>query len=254
MASGTALRIGGRNLRWERTPDYDADSLRVWNKSVGFLRDPEFNAAYSRGMMSGHRIGGSVDTDLHIEWRLHTALWAAKHAVSLPGAFVECGVNTGMMSVAICHYLNFNTLDKDFFLFDTFCGIPEQQATKSESGNGVRILKMNQMYEDCYEIAQRNFADFKRAHLVRGMVPETLTTVSIDRVAYLSIDMNIVYPEIAAIEYFWEKLSPGAIVLLDDYGWKGHVAQKQAMDQFASDRGTSVLELPTGQGVIIRTP
>jgi hypothetical protein len=31
--------------------------------------------------------------------------------------------------------------------------------------------------------------------------------------------MNIVVPELAAIEYFWDRLVPGAVVVLDDYAW-----------------------------------
>ena len=42
--------------------------------------------------------------------------------------------------------------------------------------------------------------------------------------------MNIVLPEIAAIEFFWDRLVPGAMVLLDDYGWSTHTAQKLAFD------------------------
>ncbi len=53
---------------------------------------------------------------------------------------------------------------------------------------------------------------------MRGKVPESLATVEIERVAYLSLDMNIAYPEIEALKHFWPKLVPGAIVVLDDYG------------------------------------
>jgi len=85
------------------------------------------------------------------------------------------------------------------------------------------------------------------------MVPDTLAEFPADRrVAYLSIDMNIVLPEIATIEFFWDRLVPGAIVLLDDYGWSTHTAQKQAFDAFAQAHGTMILNLPTGQGLIIR--
>ena len=37
--------------------------------------------------------------------------------------------------------------------------------------------------------------------MIRGTVPDTLATTDIDKVCYLSIDMNIVKPEIAAIEF-----------------------------------------------------
>jgi O-methyltransferase len=71
-------------------------------------------------------------------------------------------------------------------------------------------------------------------------------------VAYLSIDMNIVLPEIAALEFFWDRLVPGAVVMLDDYGWATHRAQKAAFDAFARAHDAMILSVPTGQGIIIR--
>lgn len=237
----------------ELEPTYDADSLTVAQKSVGFLESPRFRAAYDRGMDSGHHIvreRGSSD-DIHIEWRVHVVLWAAGHAARLPGDFVECGVNTGIYSLAICDYLDFNTTGKSFWLFDTFSGIPEEQISGRERSLG-RVEENAAYYSDCYEIARENFAPYPRAQLVRGKVPETLPTVPIGQVAYLSIDMNIVEPEIAALEFFWDKLAVGAPIVLDDYGWLGYRPQKEAIDEFARDRNVEVLELPTGQGLILR--
>jgi hypothetical protein len=57
---------------------------------------------------------------------------------------------------------------------------------------------------------------------------------------------------VAALDFFWDKLSPGAPVVLDDYGWTLHAAQKEAMDVLATDRGVKILELPTGQGVLFK--
>jgi hypothetical protein len=64
--------------------------------------------------------------------------------------------------------------------------------------------------------------------------------------------MNSATPERAALEFFWDKLVSGASVILDDYGWKGCEAQKNAADQFAALRGVRVLALPTGQGLLIK--
>jgi O-methyltransferase len=66
--------------------------------------------------------------------------------------------------------------------------------------------------------------------------------------------MNIVAPEIAALRFFWDKLATGAVVLLDDYNFERHILQKQAMDEFAAEKGTMVIPLPTCQGMIIKTP
>ena len=64
--------------------------------------------------------------------------------------------------------------------------------------------------------------------------------------------MNCAVPEIAAAEYFWDKLVSGAVIVLDDYGWVCHIEQKLAFDEFASRKNVQVLVLPTGQGLIFK--
>jgi hypothetical protein len=236
-------------------PNYLADHLAVWHKSVDFMQDPKFLAAYRRGMDSGHHIirAPGSHSDLHIEWRVHVLLWAARHASKLEGDFVECGVNTGIYSLAICDYLDFNRLGKSFYLFDTFCGLPVEQVSAEEEVLG-RLEEGSYYYSECYDIARRNFAPYSKAVLVRGKVPDTLASVPIERVCFLSIDMNIVEPEIAAMEFFWDRLSPGAPVVLDDYGWSTYRPQKDAMDSFAERKNVAILALPTGQGLVLKPP
>lgn len=236
------------------TPTYDADALTVWQKDTSFLGEPRFAHAYQAGMQSGHKIcrpKGSTE-DLHIEWRVFVACWAAWHATRLPGAFVECGTNTGIVSLAVCHYVDFNATGKTFYLFDTFSGIPDEQISEVERALG-RATENATYYEECYDLARENFRPFPRVRLVRGRVPDTLGTVSIERVCYLHLDMNIALPERAAIEHFWDKLVPGAPVLLDDYAWLGYAPQKRTLDEFAVDRNLTILTLPTGQGLLLRS-
>ena len=89
--------------------------------------------------------------------------------------------------------------------------------------------------------------------IVRGTVPATPPRVPSSKVAYLSIDMNVAEPEVAALEFFWEKLVPGAFVILDDYGYgKAYHRQKEAINKLVARLGVSVLLLPTGQGLIVK--
>ncbi|MCX7700487.1 MAG: TylF/MycF family methyltransferase, partial [Gemmataceae bacterium] len=194
-------------------PSHTADNLWVWHKNVEALREPRFVEAYRRG------IAGSGKRDLNIQWRIHVLCWAARHACQLPGDFVECGVFTGICSVAVCKYIDFNSTGKFFYLFDTFCGIPEDQIRDAEKK--LDRVHQNRLFygRDVWEVARRNFAPFPRAILVKGRVPETLTTQTIERVCYLHLDMNIAEPEIAALRYFWDRLVPSAPIVLDDYAW-----------------------------------
>lgn len=233
-------------------PTYKADGLMVWNKDTSFLRESDFMEAYKLGMNSGHKIGrekGSSE-DIHIEWRILVCCWAGWHAKHLRGHFVECGTNTGIMSLAICKYIDFNKLDKDFYLFDTFSGIPNHQISSNETA--LERQQENEMYEECYELTKNNFSIFPRAKLIQGEVPHTLREVEINEICYLMLDMNISLPEVAALDFFWEKLVPGATVLFDDYGWLAYAEQKKAHDAFAKRYGVKILMLPTGQGLLLK--
>lgn len=233
-------------------PSYDANNLVTWQQSIDFMSDERFLSAYSRGMNSGHRIfTQSSNSDLHIEWRVAIACWAAQHASRLPGDFVECGTNTGIVSLAVCDYVNFDSLTKSFWLFDTFSGIPVEQISKAELKLGRD--QENVYYPECFDIAKKNFEPFRRVHLVRGRVPDTLNSVPINEVAYLHLDMNIAYPERAALEYFWPKMPVGAVTILDDYGWSPYRAQKTILDDFARLKGVGIMMLPTGQGLLIKS-
>jgi O-methyltransferase len=235
-----------------RPASYTSPGLQVWHHTADFLEDPQFMNAYRFGMDGStqflERIGA---TNVHHEWPVLVCCWAAWHAKHLPGDFVECGTNTGIMSMAVCHYIDFNLLDKDFYLFDTYCGIPREQMSDTEKQLGREALS-NTAYVDCYEETKRSFVPYPRVHLVKGTVPEILTTVDIDRLCYLSIDMNIVFPEIAALNYFWDRLSAGAPVILDDYGKAKFIEQKRAMDELSARFGVKVLNLPTGQGLLLK--
>jgi len=231
-AAGTPLQYAQDNLATAAAAD--------------FLSDPRFAEAYRLGLSTGHRFR----SDLHIEWRVYTCCWAAAHALNLPGDFVECGVYTGITSRAVMHYVDFERCgDRTFYLLDTFEGIPTEQFTAAERAAG---LEARYRYEGTFERVRRTFAAFPNVRIVRGAIPETLAQVVSDRVAYLAIDMNVAAPEIAAIEYFWDRLVPGAVVVLDDYNWLRHVEQRRAFDAFAASRSTQVLALPTGQGMLVK--
>jgi hypothetical protein len=224
------------------SPTYDQEGL-VTIHNADFMTDPRFQKAYRRGMLAG-----GVQCDIH--WRVHVAIWAASQALQLPGDFVECGVNHGFMSSAIMQYLDWNTVNRRFFLLDTFQGLDERFISDAEKAEGKSSASHG--YTECFEVARKNFEEFRNVVLIRGAIPLTLPQVDSDRICYLHIDMNCVPPEIAALEYFWDKLVPGAIVLLDDYDAFSHHHQKQAMDRFAASRSVQILSLPTGQGMMLK--
>lgn len=228
---------------------YGRDGLHTIHNDA-FRRDPAFLAAYQRGVEASHGV------DPQFEWRVHVALWAATAAARLPGDFVECGVNAGFISSAIMHRLDWRELDKQFYLIDTFDGPAVSQFSQEEIHHGRRAIAEKALAAGAYvtsvDTVRSNFAEWPSAVVVQGRIPEVLATLDIGRVAFLHIDLNCALPERAALAFFWERLSPGALVLLDDYAYFGHECQALAIDELAQSLGVEVLSLPTGQGLILK--
>nr|WP_245588414.1 class I SAM-dependent methyltransferase [Desulfocurvus vexinensis] len=183
-------------------------------------------------------------------WRCYVNVWAATHSKNLKGDLVECGVYKGFTSHLLCRMLDIDNTDKQFHLVDSYEGLDYDNLTDSERQSGLNTKNVN--YHDLLPGVQKAFAKFKQARVVKGYVPQILPEVKAETVSYLHIDMNYMHPEIAAAEYFWERMVPGAVMVLDDYGFRKHIEQKLAFDEFATRRDTLVLPLPTGQGLIFK--
>jgi hypothetical protein len=169
------------------------------------------------------------------EWSVHVACWAGENAAKLDGDFIECGVGAGIFSRCIMRYLNFNGTTRAFWLADRWAPGP----------GGTSFI------ED-FGTVKKLFAPYRNARLIRGLVPDTLPLIEAEKVAYLYLDLNVAAPEIAAAEHFWPRMVPGAMMVLDDFGFIGHEEQRQAFIDFAARHDAPLLYCPTGQGVIVK--
>jgi O-methyltransferase len=230
--------------------EYQADGIGLVGKNVSALAEPAFDKAYNEA--SSLNAEGWHGEAPDIRWRAHVCCWAAQNALSLQGDFVECGVHTGLLSLTVAHFLDFARLDRKFWLLDTFNGIPLDRVASPEKAHAAELNSV--LYFDCYDLALRNFAPFPNAKLVRGTLPDSLAESQIDRIAYLSMDLNNASSEMATIEHLWPKLSPGAVVVIDDYAFTGYEPQFHAWNDFARSKGQMVLTIPTGQGILIKPP
>lgn len=242
------LRIGVGKIPGARTsynfirllfaPTYREDGLATVH-NCDFLKNKQFLKAY--------HAASCLHPNMDIRWRVHVTQWAGWHASRLLGDFVECGVNRAFLSSSVMDFIEFDKIvDRKFYLFDTYCGLVESQISPHD-----RAAYRNR-YEDTYQFVVNNFKHNHNINIVRGIIPDSLKTVNIEQVAYLSIDMNCAAPELAALEFFWPKMISSGIIILDDYGFSGHEEQKRVADGFAESQGIKILSLPTGQGLLIK--
>ena len=229
-------------------PPYERDGLKS-NHNSEFMDNRRFQRAYARGV-------AAVGRDYYWQWRVHVGLWAGRTAIKIPGDFIEFGTNRGFMSSAIMEDLDWNSRDKKFYLLDTFSGLDERFVSDEEKNAGYLERNKKEIDKGFYTVdvekVKQNFSSWKNVFIIKGSVPITLESVDADIIAFAHIDMNCAPPEVAAMRYIWPKLSPGAIVLFDDYAYKGYEFQKVAIDNLGKELGYEVLSLPTGQGLMTK--
>lgn len=213
---------------------YFADNTLAIGRAFSFLSDERFVAAL--------QACAREDRDLAIAWRTHILTWAARSCLALEGDFVECGTYRGYSAEVICRYVEQHKAGKRFVLYDLF-------DPGDEAGVGHRLPSHGSAL--FAEVAAR-FAPYPGVLVVRGKVPEALPETAPDRIAFLHLDMNNAAAEEAALRLLYDRIAEGGMVVLDDYGWAFYGEQRIAADRVAAEHGQAIVELPTGQGLLVK--
>jgi O-methyltransferase len=216
------------------------EGLATWLKHPPFVFDPRFLDLASR------HAGLLPAANWH--WNLSTALWAAKRARTVEGDFVELGVFKGHTTRFLADYLGFQDWPKTWFLYDTFEGIPQDQLDAGWEDANARA------YDGAYSLEEvlGRFADIPNIRVVPGRVPEVLAETCPDVIAFLHVDLNNATAEIQALEALWERISPGGVILFDDFCWSASLRQQRAETAWFEASGEQILALPTGQGLFVK--
>jgi len=142
---------------------YNEDGLFT-NHNCSFILEKKFISAYKKHMDTG----SSQNWDMR--WRIHLLLWASSVAKNIEGDFVECGSYLGGSALAIADFIAFETLDKKFYLSDTYTGLPEKIKKRHKYNNN-----------DYFKQVSDTFSHYKNIELVKGLLPNSLNQVSIEK-------------------------------------------------------------------------
>ena len=229
------------------------DRLLTLDKSAGFLDNSKFRAAFDK--IRGSHVYDQYGGPGTIAWRLHTLVWAAEQASHIAGDFMECGVFKGDMSWTIATVLSERIRDKKFHLFDSFEGFSSELSRPEDFPDNPGFIDFaNSIYgqDGLYDAVCARFQSMPNIRIVKGFLPDALSTGIPESIAFLHMDLNSPEAEVKCLNLLFDRVSPGGLIVFDDYGWKAFRAQKVAEDNFFADRGYSVLELPTGQGLVVK--
>ncbi len=212
---------------------FAADNVITWNRNLSFLRDDFFLDIVKD---DNHTV-----IEKSVIWRLYILIHFAALAANARGDFLELGCHTGHSAAQMIKKIDFKKKKKKYYLYDLF-----------EWNEGdVHTQMPGHSNKNMFEDTRARFAELPFVQVIKGPVPQSFSQGFPERVAFAHIDMNQPDPEAAALEAVLPRLSKGGAVVFDDYGWWGYSAQKKALDPIAHRHGHTILELPTGQGVLI---
>jgi O-methyltransferase len=158
--------------------------------------------------------------------------------VGVSGDYAEVGVYKGTTAKLICEAKG----DKHLHLFDTFDGLP------SKTDIDVRFTE--NMFVASVEAVRKRLAKYDNVHIYQGLFPETASPIKDRRFAFVHIDVDIYQSTKDCLEFFYERMTPGGVILSHDYPSSAGV--KKAFDDFLVDKQENIINLPLSQGMIVK--
>lgn len=217
-------------------PVFCADNMLLFTRNASFLEDRRLLQAVQDNMRD--------PLEPALIWRTHILCWAAGMALTQPGDLVECGTYRGYTAAVLAQYHDLTARpDRRFYLFDTF-------DPGDGGGEGQRLPHHS---ERLYDEVRDRFRQLPNVLPVRGRVPEIFARTCPERICFVHADLNDAAAERGALEALWDRLVPRGVIVFDDYGWNHYRASRDAIRDFVSGRGQQIVELPTGQGMVIKT-
>lgn len=209
---------------------YASDNLIAFGRNLGFIDDTRFIEAYKAHAQNGFERG--------ILWRTATVVWGARQAARLEGGFIECGCYKGTTARIMLDAVDL--ADREVCLYDLF-----------EHDEEMVHHAMPEHGPDLFAYVTQRFADRANVKVIKGWIPQSFEQGLPERIAFAHIDMNNARGEIEALEAIEQRLVPGAVIVLDDFGATPYRQQHLVESRWFQQRGRFVLELPTSQGLVI---
>ncbi len=205
--------------------------------------DPFFNAFLQRF----NELNG-LNTDRR--WMLYQL---ARLTAYVPGDTAECGAYEGAGSFLICSASHAASPNRTHRVFDSFAGLSEPSAADGSYWSPGDLTTSREKLE-------QNLADFADMLAVYpGWIPESFDDIPAEAdstaeqlYAFVHIDVDLYDPTLASLEYFYPRLSPGGIILCDDYGLGFCPGATKAFDEFVADKPEQIVSLSGGSGYMVK--
>lgn len=190
------------------------------------------NSGFSHTMIGRERLDGLHDClDMVID-------------NNIPGDLMECGVWRGGACIFMAGFLrDRGVTDRQVILADSFDGLPVSTATQDSA------LKLDKAHFPELAVSldevKSNFATYglldNKVHFIKGWFSDTLKDTPSEQLALLRLDGDLYESTMDALRALYDRVSPGGIVIIDDWGVLPPC--RQAVEDFFANRGEELPEI-----------
>ncbi len=213
-----------------------SDGMFLWGREIGWLDDIRF--AESLNLASPDAIESSVC------WRTNILCWAASQAARVDGDYFEFGCYKGFSAFVIRHYCRKffeERRNREYYWFDLF-----------EDSINDKTVKLDHTSSEL--IAKKRASLFENIQIRKGNVLETYLTDSFfqaRKVAFAHFDLNNFTTEFQILKQVMTCVSTGTVLVFDDFAMAPFRKQNSFYRRYFQKLSIPILELPTGQGIVI---
>lgn len=151
---------------------------------------------------------------------------------NIPGDTAELGVYRGDFAALI----NAAFPDRALHLFDTFEGFSPEDI-EIERHMNLSGAKAGDFSGTAVDLVRKRLPHPERAVFYKGYFPGTFKPCRDSTFAFVSIDADLYAPTAAALPLFWDRLSPGGVLMIHDVNSTQFGGAGRAVREFCGENG-----------------
>jgi hypothetical protein len=168
-------------------------------------------------------------------------------ALALPGDLAECGVWQGSTIIPTALFVRRRAPAKRVLGFDSFQGLNQMvthdAALPGDHDERKRVGGFSDTSYAAVEERVRRFDVADTVTLVQGYFQDTLPRYTDARFCFVHLDCVIYESYKQCLDFFYPRMSPGGVILIDEYNdppWPGCT---KAVDEFLASKPETITEV-----------
>lgn len=239
----------------KRKPDTSVEFDRIDR----YARHADRGDPYLTAYYEAARITGSSD-NIFKQNRFFTLYQMVERVArsELSGDFAECGCWRGHSTYLVADLLKSLGWQGRFWVFDSFEGGLSDKVAQDRVGRGdssaEAAKRQKEKFASDYDEVRTALSPFPFVSLHKGWIPAAFDVpgLSDQRFSLVHIDVDLYEPTRDSLEFFYPRMAPGGVVVIDDYGSAIFPGAKTAVDEYlAKARPSFFLESHLMGAVIV---